>query len=168
MRGTTPIASVVVAALLVVTATGCTDDDEDSSRATAEPTSSTTTSSTIVPSFTGDPDSDFCRLVRTAGERPVLDPFERGIEPREVELRFRNLRNRFAEFAEVAPPELSSVLGELLTALDELGAILEDHDFDFAQVADSGADASVFDDPAFEDAAVRIEAYDQQVCEGGN
>ena len=153
------------AVLLLAVVGACSGDDQaPPDAAPAEETSSTTASSTTVPDFDGDPDSEFCRLVRSAGDRPVLDPFAAGLEPREVELRFRNLRSRFREFADAAPPELAPTLGDLLEALDQLGTILEDNDHDFARIAESGVDTSVFDDPAFTDVAARISAYDSQVC----
>ena len=129
-----------------------------------EPTSTTTSPPSSLPRFTGDPDSDFCRLIRTAGERPVLDPFDPELPPREVELRFRALENRFGEYAAVAPPELEDVLDDLVDALAALGEILDDHEYDFAALAASGEDITVFDAPEFVDAGTRIAAYESQVC----
>lgn len=124
----------------------------------------TSTSSTAVPTFTGDPDSEFCRLVRTADDRPVQDPFAPELEPREVELRFRALELRFTEYAEAAPPELEVVLDDLAAALADLGEVLEDHDHDFGRLPAARAEIAIFDDPSFLDAAVRIDAYRTQVC----
>ena len=169
MTGVPAIVRVALggAFVLLVGVSACSGDDrQPPSAAPEETTSSTATAPTTVPDFSGDPDSEFCELVRGAGDRPVLDPFEAGLEPREVELRFRNLQSRFAEFADASPPELEPILDELLVALEQLGTILDDHDYDFAQVAESGADTSVFDDPAFTDAAARISAYETQVCSG--
>jgi hypothetical protein len=156
--------SVLAAAALVVTA--CNGGDDGPSEQQGADPAETSTSAGSLPAFTGDPDSDFCQLIRTAGERPVLDPFEPELPPREVELRFRALQSRFGEYAEVAPPELQEVLDDLVDALADLGDILEDHDHDFGELAGSGADITVFDAPEFVDAGSRIAAYQSQVCRG--
>lgn len=154
---------LLAAALLVAACDGGEGGPPDRDR--AETTSSTTSRpASSVPRFTGDPDSDFCRLIRTAGERPVLDPFDPELPPREVELRYRALENRFGEYAAVAPPELEGVLDDLVDALAALGEILDDHQYDFAALAASGEDITVFDAPEFVDAGTRIAAYQSQVC----
>jgi hypothetical protein len=149
---------LALAALVVV---GCSSDGG----ADADDEAQSTTTSAEVPVFTGDADSAFCRLARE--DRPVLDPFEPGLEPREVELRVRQLRNRFDEFAAAAPRELRTELRSLVDALEELDALLEDHDYDFGALADSGADTSMFDRSEFGGLAVQIAAYRQQVCLAG-
>ena len=154
--------SVLAAAALLVTA--CNGGDGGPSEKERADPAETSTSEGSLPTFTGDPDSDFCRLIRTAGERPVLDPFESELPPREVELRFRALQSRFGEYAEVAPPELREVLDDLVDALADLGRILDEHDHDFGELAASGADVTVFDAPEFVDAGTRIAAYQSQVC----
>jgi hypothetical protein len=153
-----------VAVLLVPACSGSDGGPSDEERADRPGTPTSATPSTSLPSFTGDPDSDFCRLIRTAGERPVQDPFEPELPPREVELRFRALQGRFGEYAEVAPPELREVLDDLVDALNDLGRLLDEHDHDFGELA--GADLTLFDDPEFVDAGSRIAAYQSQVCRG--
>lgn len=150
-----------VLALAALAVLGCSSDDD---AADDEARARSTTTTTELPVFRGDPDSAFCRLARQ--DRPVLDPFEPGLEPREVELRVRQLRNRFDEFAAAAPSELRTELRSLVEALEELDALLDEHGYDFAAVADSGADTSMFDRSEFGDVAVEIAAYRQQVCEG--
>lgn len=117
------------------------------------------------PVFQGDPGSPFCEASRAAAERPVLDPFEAGIEPREVELRFRALAQRFGELADVAPEPLAEDLGLLDERFGELSTLLESADYDFARLVEQGADVSAFDDPAFEAVAERLDAYQEQVCD---
>jgi hypothetical protein len=153
---------LLTATTLVAACNGGADGGDRAGRGTT--TSTRPPPSSTLPRFTGDPESDFCRLIRDAGERPVLDPFEPDLPPREVELRYRALQNRFAEYAEVAPPEVDDVLDDLVGALDELREILEDHDYDFGELAASGEDVTVFDAPEFVDAGSRIAAYQSQVC----
>lgn len=154
-----PCVLALAALVLVGCSSGGDADGDDEGQARS------TTTTAEVPVFSGDPDSAFCRLARE--DRPVLDPFEPGLGPREVELRVRQLRNRFDEFAAAAPTELRSELRSLVDALDELDVLLEEHDYDFGALADSGADTSMFDRSEFGGVAVRIAAYRQQVCLAG-
>ena len=152
-----------LAAILLVLA-ACSGDDQTSSPSTMS-SSTTEGTTTTVPEFTGDPDSPFCTLVAAAEDNAVLDPFEPGLEPREVELRFRAMQLRFAEFAEAAPPELAGELADIVAALEDLDSVLAVADYDFTALAESGSDLSVFDDPRFAETAARIDAYRDQVCE---
>lgn len=158
---------VGVALCALALATGCSDDGgvEDATDAT-EPDAPEITGSTPPPSFDGDPDSEFCQRSREAADQPVLDPFEAGLEPREVELRFRALAQRFEGFAEIAPEPLEEDLALLDQTFDDLAAVLEEADYDFAQLAEGEVDVSVFDDPALAVVADRLAAYQDQVCDG--
>jgi hypothetical protein len=155
-----PALAAVLAATLALA--GCGDDDADD--AAPDETTPTAPATTEPLEFDGDPDSAFCRRSREAAERPVLDPFEAGLEPQEVELRFRALTQRFDGFAELAPPELEDDLALLDERFDELARVLDEADYDFAQVAASGVDLSVFDDPELGAVADRLSAYQAQVC----
>lgn len=152
-------AAAALAAVSVVAA--CGDDDS------ASPGPSTTEApveTTAPPSYEGDPDSPFCQRSRAAADQPVLDPFEAGLEPREVELRFRALAQRFEGFAEVAPEPLAADLTALDESFDDLADALESAGYDFARLAAADVDVSLFDDPAFTDVAARLAAYQDQVC----
>lgn len=157
------LAGATVCALLL--ATGCGDDGgvDDALDATDD-AAPEVTGSTPRPSFEGDPDSEFCQRSREAADQPVLDPFEAGLEPREVELRFRALAQRFEGFAEIAPEPLEEDLALLDQAFDELAVVLEDADYEFEELAAAEVDVSVFDDPALAVVADRIAAYQDQVC----
>lgn len=170
------LAGVVVLGLLVAACSG----DDDAEDAADSPTSigdgpeddgstdtsgpSDPTSSTTMPTFTGDPDSAFCELVTEGRERPVQDPFAAEIEPKEVELRLRNLRNRIGEFLDVSPPELSSDLTALTDALDEVDAALEPYDYDLGAFGADGGTLDVLDSPALESVGFRLDEYGRQVC----
>lgn len=159
------LGGLLLAAALLVGA--CSDDDGPSEDAT--PTEDATppqTGSTEPPVFEGDPDSPFCQQSRAAADQPVLDPFEAGLDPREVELRFRALAQRFGGFAEIAPEPLAEDLALLDDSFDQLAVALEEADYDFEQLAAGGIDVSVFDDPALAIVADRLAAYQDQVCGG--
>lgn len=93
----------------------------------------------------------------------MLDPFQAGLEPQEVELRFRALRNQFDEFAGVAPDALADDLDRLVQGLGELAEVLDASGYDFAEAALLDELAFV-DDPVFADIGVRLAAYQEQVC----
>lgn len=155
--------------LAVSVAFACSDADDDATPSTTV-TSPTTVESTTTepPAFTGDPDSPFCTTVRAAADRPLLDPFEAGLAPDEVELRLRALTVRFGQFAEQAPDELRTDLDDLSSALTDLESALADFGHDLGVAAEAGIDLSVVDDPRFVDVAVRLTAYTTQVCGAGD
>ena len=155
-----PLLAATVLGLLLA---GCGGGGAEGAAPTAPP-SSETTGSTAQLAFEGDPDSEFCQRSRDAADQPVLDPFEAGLERREVELRFRALAERFEVFADIAPEPLADDLALLDRTFQDLAALLEEADYDFARLADAGADVSVFDDPALAVVAERLEAYQDQVC----
>lgn len=155
-----PLLAATVLGLLLA---GCGGGGAEDAAPTAPP-SSETTGATAPLAFEGDPDSEFCQRSRDAADQPVLDPFEAGLERREVELRFRALAERFEVFADIAPEPLADDLDLLDRTFQDLAALLEEADYDFARLADAGADVSVFDDPALAVVAERLEAYQDQVC----
>lgn len=161
---------VTMAMLVALVVAGCTGDDAETADGTADGTRATTTtvveSSTTAdpPTFTGDPDSAFCAEILAAADRPLLDPFEAGLDAREIELRVRALVVRFEQLATVAPPELTDDVASVGGALRALDATLADHDYDLGAAGEAGADLSFLDDPAFESVAVRIASYTEQVC----
>ena len=106
-----PALGVAVCALVLATA--CGDGDAEDATEPPPDASEETIASTLPPTFEGDPDSEFCQRSRAAAEEPVLDPFEAGLEPREVELRFRALAQRFEGFAEIAPDRLAAYQDEV-------------------------------------------------------
>ncbi len=138
------LAVFVLAVSVLESCAGSSGDDATATTTTAAPTTSTT----APPDYAGDADSPFCRLVSAAVDRPVRDPFEAGLEPREVQVRFLALSQRFSEFAAVAPPELSDDLDALVGSLQDLGDVLAAAGWDFSELARSGADMGSFDDPA--------------------
>ena len=157
--------ALVATVLLALPLTACSGDDGRDPEPASAPTTEAP-SSTAPPEFEGDPDSEFCQRSREAAEEPVLDPFEAGLDARDVELRFRALAQRFEGFAEIAPAPLTEDLTLLDGAFEDLAVLLEEADYDFARLAEQGADISVFDDPALGAVAERLAAYQNQVCGG--
>lgn len=151
----------VLGAIVCLVSVSCSGSGED---AAPEETVTSSTTTTTVLVFTGDPDSPFCQLLAESEDRPVLDPFEAGIEPSEVELRFRSLQQRFGAFAEVAPPELAPDIDALVSALDSLGEQLDAAGHDFSVLAETGGDLGEFDDQEFAEVGDRIASYRRQVC----
>ncbi len=153
-----PLTLLVAMALLA-----CSDDTTPAPpSATASSSIVESTTSTAAPQFSGDPDSAFCAAV--LDDRPVLDPFESGLDAREVELRLRALVVRADQLAAVAPPDLTddvAMLADGLTALDEA---LDAHGYDFGAAGAADADLSFLDSPEFTDVGVRVAAYRDQVC----
>ena len=155
----------VVAALLLL---GCSTDGESVADAVGQTTTEsapTETSTTAVPDYTGDSGSTFCGLLRQAGERPVLDPFEAGLEPREIELRLRTLLVRFDELLRDAPAEITSDIELVATGLLALDDALSGHAYDLGAAAEAGENLAFLDAPEFADVATRIAAYETQVCD---
>lgn len=161
MRARWLAASALLAVLL---GAACGSDERREDSAAPDAVSSEATATTRPLSFEGDPDSDFCRRSRDAADEPVLDPFAAGLEPREVELRFRALAQRFDGFADIAPEPLSEDLARLDETFQELATLLEAADYDFAELATEDIDVSIFDDPALAAVADRLAAYQDQVC----
>lgn len=160
-----PGSVVGVAACALLLATGCGGDDDEGAPEPTEDAAPEITGSTAPLTFEGDPDSEFCQRSRQAAEEPVLDPFEAGLDPREVELRFRALAQRFEGFAAIAPEPLADDLTLLDDTFAQLAGALADADYDFERLAADQVDVSVFDDPAFAVVAERLAAYQDQVCD---
>lgn len=165
LRTTGRAVAVVAGAVVLLAACGGDDGDDGAVPADAASAEDVPLDTGEPPVFEGDPASEFCRRSRESAERPVLDPFAPGLDAREVELRFRALAQRFGEFAEVAPEPLADDLELLDERFGELSELLESADYDFARLAEQGADVSAFDDPAFEAVAERLAAYQEQVCD---
>lgn len=148
---------------------GCSSGEDEAAPETTtsvdvSTTSTTASPPTTKPTFTGDPDSPFCALAAEGDQRPVLSPFEADLDPDEIELRLRNLRNRFSEFSGVAPPELKADLAALVVALDDTDEALEGFDYDLDAMAEAGYTIGTLDDPVFEIIGFRLAEYRAQVC----
>ena len=162
-----PWARWILAGALCLAA-GCTEDGARPATPTttvASAESSTTTiTATTTPTFEGDPDSAFCQELTAAADRPLLDPFEAGIDARELELRLRALLVRFDALVGVAPAEIADDVELVATGLVALDEALARHGYDLGASADAGEDLSFLDAPEFSAVATRVAAYQRQVC----
>ncbi len=158
------LVALAVAALLAGSCSGGDGADAAGAPAASTTTLASTSVAADAPVFTGDPDSEFCQLSRAAADRPVLNPFEAGLEPREVELRFRALSSRFQAFHDVAPEPLADDLDQLVATFDDFARVLQDAGYDFGRLAQENVDVSAFNDPALRKVADRLAAYQEQVC----
>ncbi len=156
--------AVLAAIAALAGCSGATDDPEAvASTTTAAVVAPTET--TAPPTFTGDGSSAFCLALADADDRPVLDPFEAGLEAREVELRLRALVVRAGQLSDAAPPELAADVSSLAAGLAAVDETLAAHEYDFGAAGAADADLSFLDAAEFVDVGVRIAAYRAQVCD---
>ena len=154
---------LIAAAVMALAA--CTDrSDGNSADATTSSVTAAPSSTTTAPDYSGDPDSAFCALVESSDDRSVRDPFEPGLDPPEVQVRFRALQLRFEEYADVTPVELRADIDAVVATFDQLDGVLAGSGYDFDRLAETSTDLGAFDDPSFAAAADRISAYQSQVC----
>ncbi|WP_436793071.1 hypothetical protein [Actinospongicola halichondriae] len=159
-------AALATLAFAVSASAGCSSGGGEA----AAPSSTTraalveTTPATAPPTYSGEGGEAFCAALRDADDRPVLDPFQAGLDAREVELRLRALVVRSEQLAAAAPPELADDVQALASGLGALDETLADHGYDFGAAGEAGADLSAVDAPEFVDIGVRVAAYRDQVC----
>ncbi len=146
----------LVAATCALLALGACSDDRASE---GSGTTTTGPSATEVPTFTGDADSEFCRLLSDVDLRTLTG--EEG-EGSSVQAAFAQLIDLFLDAELIAPPEIKpdmTLLGEGVFLLDQS---LYEVGYDFDQLPDDVVRA--VNDPAFADAGARLAAYRTQVC----
>jgi hypothetical protein len=145
----------------------CSGDDEDDAAATttSESTTPTSSSTTEPPTFTGDPDSAFCALLRDVDTDAVLagDPND----PAAVGEGFQRLVAILRDASALAPTEIRDDITLVKDGIEALDAALAAVEYDVDALAASGAGPEVTEavnDPAFTDAGTRLSAYRTQVC----
>lgn len=121
---------------------------------------------TEAPTFTGDPDSPFCTLLRevdidraTSGEPGTAETVRAG---------FTELVRVLDQAAGLAPPEIAeatAVIADGMAALDEALAAAG-YDYDVLALSPEARRVSeAVNDPAFTVAGARVQAYRRQVCQ---
>lgn len=145
----------------------CSGGDDDASPTTTEESTSSTTSSSTTepPTFTGDPNSAFCGLLRDVDTDAVLagDPED----PAAVGAAFQRLVAILRDASALAPSEIRDDITMVKDGIEALDAALAAVSYDFDALAASGAGPKVTEavnDPAFTDAGTRLSAYRTQVC----
>lgn len=142
----------------------CSGDDAADATTTSR-AADLTTSSTNAVSFTGDPDSAFCSLLREVDPAQLLagDP----ADPAAVEAGFRRLAGVLHDALALSPPEIEADLALVSGGIDALDATLAEVGYDFDALAASGQSEALVEavnDPAFSTAGDRLGAYRTQVC----
>lgn len=142
------------------------DDEDAATTTTSESTTSTSsTTTTEPPTFTGDPGSPFCALLRDVDTDAALagDPND----PTAVGAAFQRLVSILRDASALAPPEIRDDITLVKDGIESLDAALAAVAYDFDALAASGAGPEVsaaVNDPAFADAGARLTAYRTQVC----
>jgi hypothetical protein len=146
---------------IVLLGAGCSTGDDEGTATTTTARVSTTTA----PTFTGDPGSPFCELLR--GVDASVVPSGDLADPAAVEVTFRELVQVLHDALAVAPPEIEGDLALVSQGIDALDASLAQVGYDFDVLAASGEADTITEavnDPAFADAGARLSAYRTQVC----
>lgn len=140
-------------------------EGEDGEVATA-PTTSVAVSSTEPPTFTGDPGSPLCELLREVDPTTILAGDSE--DPVALEAGFQRLVEVFDQLRALAPPAIApdaALIADGLAALDEALAAVG-YDFEALAASEIAPDVvAAVNDPAFTAAGDRLAAYRTQVCQ---
>lgn len=167
------LVEITLGLVLVATACGGGEDSSDTTTTSASSaaedstatTSAATTTTTAGPA-SGDSDSEYCERVRAAEEsdESPLDFNLFGMTPEELEAQFEKNLEIFAEWPEVAPPEIeddAQIIFDFYKTFvergNELGWNLE------AMANDETFNAS-FDNPELDAATANVDNYTRDVC----
>ena len=156
--------AVVVAALALLGAACGGDDDEAGDEPAAE-------SARPGGSAAGGPAGEgFCAAVvdymTLAAENPVFTS-EAEPDPADVEALFTQLRGSLDGLEAQAPTELATDVGLFATGTRRFIDAVEEADYDFEALAEDEALAELtaeFDEPAYEEASQRLQAYAEDTC----
>jgi hypothetical protein len=158
--------AVVALALAAALAAGACSGSDDAAPRTKTTAERSTSSSTTLPTFTGDPASPFCSLLRGVDTRSVLqgDPND----PAAVQAGFRRLVGVLHDALALSPPEIEADLALVSQGIEQLDATLAAVGYDYDALAASGQApklSQAVNDPAFTAAGARLGAYRTQVCQ---
>jgi hypothetical protein len=151
--------ALLATGVVLLVAAGCSGDDD---HAASSSTSATTTSVT----FTGDPQSPFCGVLREVELQGVLDGA--AASAADVEAAFAAVLEALGRVVEHSPPELAEATALVLSGMAALDGALRAVGYSYDALAaepELAVEVSqAANDPAFAVASARIEAYKQQVC----
>ena len=148
-------------ALLILPA--CSDGGDDEARATT--TTAVAATTTEAPTFSGDPDSEFCRALRDVD---LADPEVPDGSPESVRANLDHLLDTFRLLRTVAPEEIAADVTLVADGVVALDDALSQVEYDFDALAASGQADELLEatnDPAYAEAGARLTAYRTQVCE---
>ena len=161
--------AVLVAAVALLGAACGGGDDDDADDATSEAVDETTRPSGSAGGGAGG--EGFCAVVvdymTLAAENPVFTS-ESEPDPADVEALFTELRQRLDELEAAAPAELATDVGLFASGTRRFIDAVEEADYDFEALSEDEALAELtaeFDDPAYREAAQRLQAYTQDTCD---
>ena len=117
-------------------------------------------------SASGDPDSEWCRAVRSAadGEASPLDLDLLGLTPEELEARFTENVALIEEWEATAPPEIEADVTAMADAFRTLVSLADAAEWDLLVMGTDPAFLEAFDVGELGPAADRIDAYSRDVC----
>jgi hypothetical protein len=156
------LVTIGLVAVLATTACG-NDSKKESSDTTAAPAAQATTTpgATVDTKFTGKGSAQFCALAKTYGDKsgqlvPSLS------NPAQLRTIFKDLQVAVKQAVDVAPSEIKADVTLLANFYNDFAAALEKVNYDFTKVP---PDISrKLQDPQFQQATTRLDAYTKQVC----
>lgn len=150
-HGVRVLSSVLAVAALVGLAGCSSDDGKDSAAVTTSSALPSTSPTTRV--FTGDPNSEFCRLAKENSTR-VSQVGSAVSNPEQLAALLGEVAPAVREIVKVAPPELKDDMPVLADGFEKL----------LTSANDGQIDLSVLTEPKFQAAGQNLAAYGQQVC----
>jgi hypothetical protein len=146
------VLSSVLAVAALVGLAGCSSDDgKDSAAVTTSSALPSTSPTTRV--FTGDPNSEFCRLAKENSTR-VSQVGSAVSNPEQLAALLGEVAPAVREIVKVAPPELKDDMPVLADGFEKL----------LTSANEGQIDLSVLTEPKFQAAGQNLAAYGQQVC----
>ena len=163
MRRLLPV--VAVLAILSLAGSACGSSKKTEAKATGTTAAGTQTTSasgsnsasstTAPPNFSGSGNSKYCQLAKDveAKSRPE------GTDLKATYAEFDKLADQFLA---VVPSAIKTDAHTLVDGVKQIEGVLKDANWDITKV--DQAKLQSFNDPKFEDASKRIDAYNEQVC----
>ena len=152
LHGVRVVSSVLAVAALVGLA-GCSSDDDGDDTAAVTTTSSVASSTPTTRLYTGDPNSEFCRLAKENSTR-VSQVGSAVSNPEQLAALLGEVAPAVREIVKVAPPELKDDMPVLADGFEKL----------LTSANEGQIDLSVLTEPKFQAAGQNLAAYGQQVC----
>ena len=141
------------------------DGEETTTTSAADETTSTTGDDTTDTSFTGDADSEFCRIYQALDDLP--DPFGgETVDPTEAADVFNQAALLADQAVDAAPDEITEEMRTLADGVRRFDEILAKYDYDIARFSNEGTEEefAALNDPALTEASSVVEAYASDVC----